>query len=145
MAARRQINVATGHHAPLWLSEGFAAYGDHAVHKVNRWFSVYSPEQAPPTGDWVADARRLAGEAKLKRWSDIAKLEQRDWQAHDYVQMLGMTTFLLESEPANQGFVVATNPLSETGWHQFQPGQLVVFDHGRLAYSSSATASGGGV
>ncbi len=43
----------------------------------------------------------------------------------------------LDSEPANQGFVVATNPLSETGWHQFQPSQLVVFDHGRLAYSSA--------
>jgi hypothetical protein len=99
MAARRQINLATARQAPLWLAEGFAAYGDMIVHKVNRWFSVYDPQQAPPAGEWMLDARRLAGEAKLRSWKDLFKRELRDWQPNDYVQMLAVTAFLVEGEP----------------------------------------------
>jgi hypothetical protein len=99
LAARRQINVATAWHAPLWLSEGFAAYGDYAVHKVNRWFSIYDAAQAPLIGDWMVEARRLAREAELRPWSKLAGRELRDWKSADYVQTMAMVTFLLESEP----------------------------------------------
>ena len=41
------------------------------------------------------------------------------------------------SEPqANSGFVVATCPLSPTGWHSFQLGELLVFERGQVVYSS---------
>ena len=38
--------------------------------------------------------------------------------------------------PANPGYVVATRPLSPAGWQPFQLGELLVFDRGRVAYSS---------
>ena len=58
MVARRQLNNATAGQAPFWLVEGFAAYGDHAVHKLNRWFTVYNVKQVP-VGHWLAEARAL--------------------------------------------------------------------------------------
>ncbi len=36
----------------------------------------------------------------------------------------------------NNGFVVATCPLSPTGWHSFHLGELIVFDRGQVVYSS---------
>jgi len=37
---------------------------------------------------------------------------------------------------ANAGFVVATRPLSPTGWHSFRLGELLVFERGQVVYSS---------
>jgi predicted glutamine amidotransferase len=42
----------------------------------------------------------------------------------------------LEGEPANHGFVVATCPLSPTGWHPFRLGELIVFEAGEIRFSS---------
>lgn len=39
-------------------------------------------------------------------------------------------------EAANRGFVVATCPLSPTGWHSFRLGELIVFDRGAIRFSS---------
>lgn len=36
----------------------------------------------------------------------------------------------------NAGFVCATFPMSPTGWHPFQRGELIVFDRGVVVYSS---------
>jgi hypothetical protein len=99
LVGRRQLNLATDWQAPFWLVEGFAAYGDHAVHNVNRWFTVYDVKQVP-VGDWLADARKLAADTKLRTWQEIAKRELRDWEAADHVQSMAMVAFLLESEPA---------------------------------------------
>jgi hypothetical protein len=99
LAARRQINVATAWHAPLWLAEGFAEYGDYAVHKANRWFSIYDVSRAPPAGDWMVEARRLAADDRLRPWEEMMKQELRDWESADYVQTMVMVAFLLETEP----------------------------------------------
>ncbi len=99
LAARRQICLATNWQAPVWLSEGFAEYGDYAVHKANRWYTIYDTRQRPPTGDWYAEARRLAAAGNLRPWDKMTSRELRDWEANDYVQTLGMVAFLLESEP----------------------------------------------
>lgn len=37
----------------------------------------------------------------------------------------------------NQGFVVATCPLSAAGWHSFRHGELLVFEEGRVCFSSA--------
>ena len=42
----------------------------------------------------------------------------------------------LEGERANQGFVVATCPLSPSGWHPFRLGELIVFEAGEIRFSS---------
>ena len=36
----------------------------------------------------------------------------------------------------NHGFVVATCPLSPTGWHSFRLGELIVFERGSIRFSS---------
>jgi len=100
LAARRQMELATDRRAPLWLTEGFAAYGDHAIHKLNRWYMLYDKDQAPPIGDWLAEARKLAARDRLRSWPQVFNRELRDWQPADYVQTMAITAYLLESEPA---------------------------------------------
>ena len=51
-----------------------SAHGDHAVHKVNRWYTVYDVKQIP-VGDWLADARKLAAETKLRTWKQMMQRE----------------------------------------------------------------------
>jgi hypothetical protein len=95
---RRQLRLAADWHAPFWLAEGFAAYCDNVVHKVNRWYSVYDVKTIP-TGDWFVDAKKLAGESKLRPWNEMIKRELRDWEPPDHVQTMASAAFLLESEP----------------------------------------------
>jgi len=99
IVARRQLNAATDRRAPFWLAEGFAAYGDYTVHKVNRWYTVYDVKQVP-VGDWMTEARKLAGETKLRAWKEMMKRELRDWEPEDHIQTMAMVAFLLETEPA---------------------------------------------
>jgi hypothetical protein len=98
IVARRQLSLATDWQAPLWLSEGFAAYGDYVVHRMNRWYSVYAGEQVP-VGDWMEQARRLATSSKSLPWSEIFQSELRDWREEHHVQSMAMAAFLLEAEP----------------------------------------------
>jgi hypothetical protein len=100
ITARRQLNRATDWKAPFWLAEGFAAHGDYCVHKVNRWYTTYSGEAAPP-GDWMAASRNLAAEATYREWGELLQLHLRDWEPRDHVQTMSMAAFLLESEPAS--------------------------------------------
>jgi hypothetical protein len=99
ITARRQIQLAADWQAPFWLAEGFSAYGDNVVHKLNRWFTVYQPRQMP-VGDWMIDARKLVGDEKQRPWKAMFKRELIDWEAPDHVQTMSMVVFLFESEPA---------------------------------------------
>jgi hypothetical protein len=98
LVARRQLHLATDRRTPFWLLEGFAAYGDNVVHKMNRWYSVYDVKQLP-IGNWLADARKLAAEARLRPWADMIVRPLADWQWEDHVQTLAMAAYLLETEP----------------------------------------------
>jgi hypothetical protein len=98
IVARRQLSLATAWQAPLWLSEGFAAYGDYVVHGMNRWYSVYSGEQIP-VGDWMVQARRLTESDKALPWSETLQAELRDWRDEHHFQTMAMVAFLLESKP----------------------------------------------
>lgn len=42
----------------------------------------------------------------------------------------------LAGDAVNQGFVVATRPLSSTGWHSFQTGELMLLEGGNIRFSS---------
>ncbi len=99
MTARRQIELAADWRAPYWLAEGFAAYGDNVVHKLNRWYTVYSPRQIP-VADWLVEARKLAGDNKHQPWNKMVQREMRDWETNDNVQTMSMVAFLFEAEPA---------------------------------------------
>ena len=88
---------AKGWRAPFWLAEGFSAYGDNVVHKLNRWFTVYQPRQMP-VGDWMVEARKLVGEKKQRSWSATFKRDLIDWEVVDHIQTMSMAAFLFESE-----------------------------------------------
>jgi glutamine amidotransferase len=48
----------------------------------------------------------------------------------------------LEGDSVTYGIVVATTPLSSTGWESFQPGELMVLEEGAIRFSSHGTAHG---
>jgi len=41
-----------------------------------------------------------------------------------------------EAQPVNYGYVIATCPLSKTGWTSFHPGELIVLEGGTVCFSS---------
>jgi glutamine amidotransferase len=45
-------------------------------------------------------------------------------------------------KPLNHGYVIATKPLSSTGWQCFQGGELIVLEAGTIQYSSHAPRTG---
>jgi glutamine amidotransferase len=45
----------------------------------------------------------------------------------------------LGGDEYNHGFVVATCPLSARGWHPYHAGELLVFEAGRVVFSSHRT------
>jgi hypothetical protein len=99
IVARRQLHQAAGGNAPFWLTEGFAAYGDYVVHKVNRWYTTYAGKSVAP-GDWMKNARKRAADTQHRDWPDMLRRELRDWTDRDHYQTMSMAAFLLESEPA---------------------------------------------
>jgi hypothetical protein len=99
LAARRQVRVASDWKAPFWLYEGFGAYGDNVVHKLNRWYMVYARTEVP-VGDWLADATKMANRSNLRPWAQMIQRELRDWTPDDQVQTTAMAAFLFESQPA---------------------------------------------
>jgi glutamine amidotransferase len=42
----------------------------------------------------------------------------------------------LGEEKSNEGYVIATRPLSRHGWRSFRPGELIVLEAGRIRFSS---------
>ena len=46
----------------------------------------------------------------------------------------------LAGHPLNHGFVMATRPLSKTGWHTCRPGELIVLEGGIVRFSSHREA-----
>ena len=45
-------------------------------------------------------------------------------------------TVAIAGEASHYGFVIATCPMSSTGWHSFQRGELIVLDRGLISFSS---------
>jgi predicted glutamine amidotransferase len=43
----------------------------------------------------------------------------------------------IEQDPGHEGYVIATQPLSNEQWDLFHPGELLVFNNGHLIYSSA--------
>ena len=54
-----------------------------------------------------------------------------------------MSEVTVSGDIANRGFVCATRPLSETGWHPLELGSLTVVAAGGLLFSSDTTAADG--
>jgi glutamine amidotransferase len=46
----------------------------------------------------------------------------------------------LEGEPLNHGYVIASKPLTPSGWTSFKAGELIVLEGGKLRFSSQRTS-----
>ncbi|QDU30909.1 hypothetical protein ETAA8_60580 [Anatilimnocola aggregata] len=99
MGGRKQLHVATNNRAPKWLAEGFAEYCEFAALKKNLWRTVYNQKEGPTPGDWVSQLRKFAVDKNLRPWVEQVERDIRDWDARDYLQIFGMTAFLLQTEP----------------------------------------------
>ena len=87
-----------------------------------------------------ADGDRLFVYHDVNGWKGLnfRQVRIRDGQPRHFGDddlALGLETPSGTSQ-ANLGFVVATRPLSATGWHSFHLGELLVFDRGQVVYSS---------
>jgi predicted glutamine amidotransferase len=60
---------------------------------------------------------------------NIRSHETRRFEDQEFQVSLG-------GEPANHGFVIATQPLSPHGWHELRAGELIVLEAGNICFSS---------
>ena len=103
-----------------WLHETFARANRFG--KLNVLFS---------------DGRRLFVYHDVNAWKGLhfRKVRLRHGQARHFADET-MAVDLDADRAVNHGFVVATCPLSPTGWLPFQLGELIVFEGGEVRYSS---------
>ncbi len=84
----------------------------------------------------LSDGRRLFVYHDVNGWKG---LNFRKVHVHDgHPRHFGDETLSvnLAANGLNHGFVVATCPLSPTGWHSFRLGELIVFERGSIRFSS---------
>lgn len=85
----------------------------------------------------LADSRRLYCYRDINGWKGLAfsKLHLREREGR---ALEDATVHIdLEGGEVNHGFVVATHPLGNEGWHEFQTGELIVFEDGIVRFSSA--------
>jgi len=101
LAASRQLLAATGHRAPTWLYEGFAAYCEYAVLRKNLVHSVhYSSGDVRIGPNWPWEIRRFAAAGRLRPWKDLLARDLADYQAVDYLSAYAIVAFLINTDPA---------------------------------------------
>ncbi len=85
----------------------------------------------------LADGHRLFVYHDANGWKGLnfRKVRVRDGQARRFGDD-ELSVDLVGDEATNHGFVVATSPLSPSGWHTFHLGELIVFERGGVRHSS---------
>jgi glutamine amidotransferase len=103
-----------------WLGETLAA--------LNRWGKLNC---------LLSDGRRLFcyHDAAGYKGLHLREVRIRDNEIRRFED--AAVTIDLAGEAVNHGFVVATRPLSHSGWRSFHQGGLMVFEGGVLRYSGS--------
>jgi glutamine amidotransferase len=101
---------------------------------VHAWASEFNTEGK--LNFLLADGDRLLAYHDVQGWKGLAfkrmvtlEAERRRFEDAEMRLELG-------SEPANFGLVIATCPLSVTGWETFHRGELMVLEGGLMRYSS---------
>jgi glutamine amidotransferase len=90
----------------------------------------------------LSDGRRLFAYRDVTAWKGLALRKIRfHGQAQRHFEDATMEINVV-GDATNHGCVLATRPLSDTGWHDLKLGELVVIEAGRLAYSSHSSGSG---
>ncbi len=84
----------------------------------------------------LSDGRRVFVYHDVNAWKGLNFRKVRVCDGHP--RHFGDVEMAIEigGEASNHGFVVATCPLSPTGWHSFRLGELIVFERGEIRFSS---------
>jgi predicted glutamine amidotransferase len=80
----------------------------------------------------LSDGRRLFCYHDLTAWKGLAYRQLRFQDANDRRLEDATVRMELAGDPYNSGYVIATCPLSESGWTRFVPGQLLVLEAGSV-------------
>lgn len=125
----------------------------HLLDEISRWDGGLAPGNWPRLHETLrainqgnrlncllADGRRLFCYHDLNGWKG---LQQRRVLIHDLEkrQFEDLDMRLALGGALNFGYVVATSPLSATGWEPFHHGELLVLEEGAWRYSSHRTPS----
>jgi glutamine amidotransferase len=115
----RRPTLLDGDEAWRWLSEKLVA--------LNRWGKLNC---------LLSDGRRLLcyHDARGYKGLHVREVYIRDNEIRRFED--AAVTIDLAGESVNHGFVVATRPLSSSGWRSFHHGELLVFEQGNLRFSS---------
>jgi predicted glutamine amidotransferase len=84
----------------------------------------------------LSDGRRLFVYHDVKGWKGLNFRKVRLHEGRPRHLGDDILSVDLDAEGYNHGFVVATCPLSPNGWHSFRLGELIVFEHGEIRFSS---------
>lgn len=89
-----------------------------------------------------SDGERLFAYHDLGGWKGLylRKVRISNQQRHFEDESLAVD---IEGDFANRGHVIASRPLSESGWHPFRRGELVVLENGVIRFSSHRSAVDG--
>ena len=86
----------------------------------------------------LSDGRRLIGYRDVTGWKGLVMRKIR-FHAQEQRHFEDATMEIaVEGDATNHGCVLATRPLSDTGWHELKLGEMVVLEGGRLQFSSHA-------
>jgi glutamine amidotransferase len=122
----------------------------HLLNEIATWEGGLAGEDS-----WPRLHRKLATINRLGKLNCLLSDGQRLCCYHDAAGWKGLTfrkirlgqhaprkfedchvSINVADEQYNEGLVVATVPLSETGWHSFRPGELLVIQDGQIKFSS---------
>lgn len=90
----------------------------------------------------LSDGQRLLCYRDATGWKGLAirKVNLSDHQVRSFEDPTLRVE--LEGQSVNRGYVLATRPLSSTGWHNLQPGELMVLEGGMIQFSSHRSGHG---
>lgn len=103
-----------------------------------RWFHGKLAElnQQGTLNCLLSDGCRLFGYRDVTGWKGLALRKIRFHGAEERHFEDTTMEIAVAGDATNHGCVLATRPLSDTGWHELKLGELVVLERGRLTFSS---------
>lgn len=137
----RPIGATDSEHFFCYLLDELASRGGLLDHQESwRWLhaKLSHANQFGKLNCLLSDGDRIFCYRDTGGWKGLHARKVRF--ADQSVRHFGDPNVDLEmaSPGANRGFVVATAPLSDTGWHSLAPGELLVLERGTLMFSSSS-------
>lgn len=91
----------------------------------------------------MSDGKRLFAYRDLQGWKGLTLRKIRFRNTDERIFEDATMEVTMAGDSASHGFIVATCPLTKTGWHELGVGQLVVLENGTLRFSSQPLQAAG--